>query len=120
MEHINTVEQFFQKKGGNIYLVDDNNSVRTSLARLLTTIGYTVDSYSSGADFLEKYKPISPAVILLDMVMPKTTGIQLQQNILDLGFKTQNMHRSNVKMGYKIIKISNTHTKLNLIANLFF
>lgn len=82
------MEPYFQKKEGHIYVVDDNNSVRTSLARLLITIGYTVENFSSGADFLKSYKPISPAVILLDMAMPQMTGIQLQQSIIDLGYKT--------------------------------
>jgi FixJ family two-component response regulator len=75
-------------KVGYIYLIDDDDSMRESLTRMLRDVGYLVDDYPSGAKFLEKSLPISPAVILLDMEMPDMTGIELQEKLLKLRRKT--------------------------------
>ena len=75
-------------KAGHIHLIDDDDSMRTSLTRMLRDVGYLVDDYSSADKFLEKSLPISPAVILLDMQMPDMTGVELQEELVKLGRKT--------------------------------
>jgi FixJ family two-component response regulator len=75
-------------KAGHIYLIDDDESMRVSLSRMLRELGYLVDDYSSAATFLQKSIPIAPAVILLDMQMPDMTGLDLQEKLLSLGRKT--------------------------------
>jgi len=61
---------------GMILLVDDEETVRTSTARLLETMGYRVIQAVDGADALDKYreKPNEIALVLLDMVMPVMDG----------------------------------------------
>ena len=73
---------------GHIYLIDDDESMRTSLARMLGEVGYQVQEYASATDFLEKSLPLAPAVILLDMQMPDVTGLDLQKQLVGLGRKT--------------------------------
>jgi len=73
---------------GHIYLIDDDESMRTSLARMLGEVGYQVQEYASATDFLEKSLQLAPAVILLDMQMPDITGLELQKELLSLGRKT--------------------------------
>ncbi len=75
-------------KAGHIYLIDDDESMRVSLSRMLRELGYLVEDYSSAATFLQKSIPIAPAVILLDMQMPDMTGLDLQEKLLSLGRKT--------------------------------
>ena len=75
-------------KVGHIYLIDDDESMRVSLSRMLRELGYLVEDYSSAATFLEKSIPVAPAVILLDMQMPDMTGLDLQERLLRLGRKT--------------------------------
>ena len=75
-------------KAGHIYLIDDDDSMRASLTRMLREVGYLVDDYPSALDFLAKSVPVSPAVILLDMQMPDMTGIDLQEKLIQLGRKT--------------------------------
>jgi FixJ family two-component response regulator len=75
-------------KAGHIYLIDDDDSMRGSLTRMLREVGYLVDDYSSALHFLEKSVPVSPAVILLDMQMPDINGIELQEKLIQLGRKT--------------------------------
>jgi FixJ family two-component response regulator len=61
-------------KVGHIFLIDDDESMRISLARMLRELGYLVEDYASASIFLEKSVPVAPAVILLDMQMPDMTG----------------------------------------------
>lgn len=75
-------------KVGHIYLIDDDESMRTSLARMLRELGYVVEDYASAQGFFEHSVPISPAVILLDMQMPDLTGLDLQDRLIALGRKT--------------------------------
>ena len=75
-------------KIGHIYVIDDDDSVRLSLTRMLNEIGYTAEQYPSGKRFLAESVPISPSVIILDMQMPDMTGIELQQKLLELNRKT--------------------------------
>jgi hypothetical protein len=75
-------------KVGHIYLIDDDESMRKSLTRMLRELGYLVEDYGSAIDFLEKSVPVSPAVILLDMQMPDMTGLELQEKLVKLGRKT--------------------------------
>ena len=75
-------------KIGHIYLIDDDESMRVSLSRMLRDLGYLVEDYASAKGFLEKSVPVSPAVILLDMQMPDMTGLDLQEQLLKIGRKT--------------------------------
>ncbi len=75
-------------KVGHIYLIDDDESMRKSLARMLRELGYLVEDYASAVVFLEKSVPVAPAVILLDMQMPDMTGLELQEKLVQLGRKT--------------------------------
>jgi FixJ family two-component response regulator len=75
-------------KAGYIYLIDDDESMRISLSRMLRELGYLVEDYASAKVFMEKSLPVSPAVILLDMQMPDMTGLDLQEQLLRYGRKT--------------------------------
>ena len=38
-------------KTGHIYVIDDDDSMRISLSRMLSELGYSVDHYQSGITF---------------------------------------------------------------------
>ncbi len=91
-------------KVGYIYLIDDDESMRASLSRMLKGVGYMVDDYSSAVTFLEDSLPIAPAVILLDMQMPDMTGLDLQERLLQLGRKTPIIFISGQSHPHQIVK----------------
>ena len=91
-------------KVGHIYLIDDDESIRTSLSRMLKDVGYTVDDYSSALTFLEHSVPVAPAVILLDMQMPDMTGLDLQEKLVQLGRKTPIVFVSGQSHPHQIVK----------------
>ena len=91
-------------KAGHIYLIDDDESIRTSLSRMLKDVGYTVEDYSSALTFLEHSVPVAPAVILLDMQMPDMTGLDLQEKLVQLGRKTPIVFVSGQSHPHQIVK----------------
>ena len=73
---------------GHVYLIDDDISIRSSLTRTLVDAGYTAQPFAGAKDFMENLMPVSPAVILLDMQMPDVIGLDLQEQLTQLGLKT--------------------------------
>lgn len=69
---------------GNVVVIDDDASVRRSLCTMLERAGYQVSLYESADAFLKNPVLPSPAVILLDMRMPGTTGVGLQAQLKTL------------------------------------
>jgi FixJ family two-component response regulator len=68
---------------GAVFVVDDDPSVRKSLARLLRSAGYPVACFATAAEFLE-YRSAhgSPGCLVLDFQMPGLSGLELQQELL--------------------------------------
>lgn len=91
-------------KAGHIYLIDDDESMRTSLSRMLKEVGYIVEDFASAVTFLEHSLPVSPAVILLDMQMPDMTGLDLQEKLLQMGRKTPIVFVSGQSHPHQIVK----------------
>ncbi|AGG33114.1 Response regulator receiver protein [beta proteobacterium CB] len=91
-------------KVGHIYLIDDDESMRTSLSRMLKDVGYIVEDFSSAVTFLEHSVPVAPAVILLDMQMPDMTGLDLQEKLVHLGRKTPIVFVSGQSHPHQIVK----------------
>jgi FixJ family two-component response regulator len=91
-------------KAGHIYLIDDDESMRTSLSRMMKEVGYIVEDFSSAEAFLENSLPVAPAVILLDMQMPDMTGLDLQEKLLQLGRKTPIIFVSGQSHPHQIVK----------------
>ncbi len=64
-----------------VYLIDDDASVRKSVARLLRSMEYHVDVYSSADEFLETCRMAEHGCIVLDLRMPGLSGEGLQDRL---------------------------------------
>jgi two-component system, LuxR family, response regulator FixJ len=64
-----------------VFVVDDDAAVRKGLSFLLRTAGYTVEAFASALAFLEAYDPRRGGCLLLDVQMPRMTGVELQQQL---------------------------------------
>ncbi|MFO1417728.1 MAG: response regulator [Methylotetracoccus sp.] len=65
-----------------IYVVDDDDTVRSNLAALLSIAGYRVESFSNGRDFLAALDPQRPGCLLLDLRMDELDGLSVQREII--------------------------------------
>jgi two-component system, LuxR family, response regulator FixJ len=71
---------------GRIHLVDDDDSLRTALERLLRAAGHEVRAYASAADFLMARTGPLRGCLLLDVRMPGgPTGLELHQALIRQG-----------------------------------
>lgn len=66
---------------GHVVVIDDDAAIRRSLSTLLTRAGYNVSLYESADLFLQNPVLSKPCVILLDMRMPGTLGVDLQMQL---------------------------------------
>ena len=64
-----------------VYIIDDDELVRKGLARLMRAGGFTPRVYESQECFLQELGPEVPACILLDITMPRMTGLQVQREL---------------------------------------
>jgi len=64
-----------------VFVVDDDPSVRSSLSLLLDSVGLAVECFSSAVEFLEAYDADRPGCLLLDIRLPVTSGLGLQDQL---------------------------------------
>jgi len=73
--------------GAHVFVVDDDASVRKSLDRLLSAVGYRVQTFESAREFLAR--PAAPAdgpqCLILDIRMPGVSGLDLQMSLRSSG-----------------------------------
>jgi FixJ family two-component response regulator len=62
-----------------VHIVDDDRAVRESVGDLLRSMGYQVSLYMSATDFLKVELPDAPACLILDVRLPGTSGLELQE-----------------------------------------
>lgn len=60
-----------------VFVVDDDASVRRSLARLLRATGWNVETFSTAREFLQRGPISKPGCVVLDVRMPEMTGPEL-------------------------------------------
>lgn len=71
-----------------VSVVDDDPSVRRSLARLVKAAGYKVEAFASAREFLARPPDEGPACLLLDVRMPGLTGLDLQETLAIAAHRT--------------------------------
>jgi FixJ family two-component response regulator len=64
-----------------IAVVDDEESVRKALGRLISSAGFDVQIFSSGPDFLHSTQR-RPQCVVLDVRMPHMDGFELQRKLM--------------------------------------
>ncbi|MEM9381684.1 MAG: response regulator [Planctomycetota bacterium] len=65
----------------HVYVVDDDPSVRKAVARLLRADGFEVTAFESASGLLEHGVPVDVACLVLDVSMPGTDGLDLQNEL---------------------------------------
>ena len=68
-----------------VHVVDDDASMRRSLARLLGGAGYEVALYATAEEFLAAAGPALTGCILLDLRLPGASGLELQDRLVERG-----------------------------------
>jgi RNA polymerase sigma factor (sigma-70 family) len=70
-----------------VHVVDDDESLRTALLRLLDAAGFKARGYSSTGDFLINASSGGPGCLLLDVRLPGPSGLELQAGLRQQGIE---------------------------------
>ena len=68
-----------------VSVVDDDDSVRESLPDLVKALGFCVEAFSSAEEFLASDCVGRTSGLILDVAMPRMTGLELQQELARRG-----------------------------------
>jgi len=72
-----------KEKPATVFVVDDDEAVRTSLRLLLKSVGLPVETFASAQEFLDQFDPSRAGCLVLDIRMPGMSGLELQQHLND-------------------------------------
>ncbi len=64
-----------------IYILDDDDSVRRNLSRLMRSAGLSARAFASAEEFLAVVDTLQPGCLLLDLTLPGQSGLQLQAEL---------------------------------------
>ena len=70
-----------------VYVVDDDESIRRALKRLLRSADYHALTFESAEDFIDYTPKGREGCLILDILLPVMTGLELQENLVSRGAK---------------------------------
>jgi FixJ family two-component response regulator len=70
-----------------VYIVDDDESVRRALERLLRSVDYRASTFVSAEDFVQATSGRGEVCLVLDFRLPGITGLDLQEKLASCGGK---------------------------------
>ena len=70
---------------GRVYIVDDDEAVRSSLAFMLSTSGHDVRTYAAAEDFLAIADTLEAGCVVTDIRMPGLSGMDLLRRLKSMG-----------------------------------
>ena len=65
-----------------VFVIDDDESVRKGLKRLLRSVNYESEVFKSASDFLARPPHPGPACVIVDVQMPGVNGIDFQKALI--------------------------------------
>jgi FixJ family two-component response regulator len=68
-----------------VFVIDDDALVRESVADLLNSAGFTVQTFGSASEFVQGQRPDVPACLILDVELPGLSGLDLQAELAKSG-----------------------------------
>ena len=90
-----------------VHIVDDDDSLRVALGRLLGAAGYQTQSYASAGDFLLAHPGMPAGCLLLDLHMPGPDGLALQDALRQRGWTMPTVFlsgRGDIRSSVKALK----------------
>ena len=72
-----------------VFVIDDDQSIRKSLERLLDAARYKVELFKSASEFLSRSAHPGPSCVIVDVQMPELNGIDFQKSLIERGRREQ-------------------------------
>ncbi len=68
-----------------VFVIDDDASVREALRNLFRSVGLRVEVFGSASEFLQSKLPDIPGCLILDIRLPRVSGLDFQAELADAG-----------------------------------
>jgi FixJ family two-component response regulator len=81
------LEEKVPQESCRVHVVDDDESIRRALKRLLNSMGYEAVTFDSAEDFLDSTSGLGEGCLVLDIRLPGMTGLDLQEKLASWGAK---------------------------------
>jgi FixJ family two-component response regulator len=65
-----------------VMIVDDDDSIRKAVRRLMKSFGFAVETFASAEEFLGSDRLAKTSCLILDVHMPGMSGLQLQERLV--------------------------------------
>ena len=72
-----------------VFVIDDDQSIRKSLRRLLDASNYETEVFESASEFLSRSSHAGPSCVIVDVRMPGLNGIDFQKTLIEHGREEQ-------------------------------
>jgi len=69
-----------------VSVVEDDRFFRESMGRLMRSLGFAVEAFSSAADFLASPRIVETACLIADVHIPAMTGVELHRHLIKVGY----------------------------------
>jgi len=68
-----------------VFIIDDDESVRRALRRLIRSVGLNVVTFATAEEFLQSPEQPAPDCLILDVHLPGLSGLELQKRLKEEG-----------------------------------
>jgi FixJ family two-component response regulator len=68
-----------------VMIVDDDDSIRKAVRRLMKSYGFAVETFASATEYLGSDRLDKTSCLVLDVHMPDMNGLELQKRIVESG-----------------------------------
>src|ERR1700733_7300600 len=69
-----------------VMIVDDDDSIRKAVRRLMKSFGFAVETFASAEEYLASDRLTKTSCLILDVHMPGMNGLELQNSLAASGF----------------------------------
>jgi len=70
-----------------VFVIDDDDDVRASIAGLLKTAGLRAETFTSAQEFLSRERSDGPGCLVIDFTLPNMTGFEARRQLSDAGLR---------------------------------
>ena len=68
-----------------VFVIDDDPAARESIGMLIRSLGLQVETHASAEQYLQSFDPARPGCVITDMRMLGLSGLELQQQLVEMG-----------------------------------
>jgi FixJ family two-component response regulator len=68
-----------------VFIIDDDRGMRQAIQDLVESVGLRAEAFTTGEEFLTKPRTADPSCLVLDVRLPRMSGLDFQQKLTEVG-----------------------------------